>query len=139
MIAHYRTWTDNQEGTDFKSAVFTNFTKRAPFIFVSAVFDSFFLTLCLWCGFFLFLFVFLLFGLFSLAVFDSCFWLIVFCVFYCFFYIKKTPSLFISFCFFLFLFFYEKKTNFLFFVEKKTKKTNFLFFVEKKTKKTWCF
>ena len=28
-IAHYRTWTDNRKGTDFKSVVFTYFTKRA--------------------------------------------------------------------------------------------------------------
>ena len=27
--AHYRTWTDNRKGTDFKSVVFTYFTKRA--------------------------------------------------------------------------------------------------------------
>ena len=31
-LAHYRTWTDNLEGTDFKSVVFTNFTKRANII-----------------------------------------------------------------------------------------------------------
>ena len=29
IVTHYRIWTDNQEGADFESAVFTNFTKWA--------------------------------------------------------------------------------------------------------------
>ena len=45
VIAHYRTWTDNQRGTDFKSAVFTYFTKRALFLFVNVVL-FFFLVFC---------------------------------------------------------------------------------------------